>query len=64
MDFIPALSMNIAQSQLMTNVGTALLANSFEQAKTMGDSLTEMIDSAAMERSVHPEIGANIDVFV
>lgn len=63
MDFA-LLSMNLAQSQLMTNVGTAMLANSMEMAETTATSVTQLIDSAAMERSVNPELGANIDIFV
>lgn len=61
---IPSLSMNLAQSQVLTSVGTALLAKSFDQAQLMGDSLTEMLDSAAMELSVNPNIGSNIDIMV
>lgn len=61
---IAALSMNIAQSNLLNDVGTAMLAKSMEQADVVSASLAEMIDSAAMERSVYPELGGNIDVSV
>lgn len=63
MDFA-LLSMNLAQSQLMTNVGTAVLAKSMDMAEATSESLTQLIDSAAMERSVHPELGANIDISI
>ncbi len=63
MDFA-LLSMNLAQSQLMTNVGTAVLAKSMDMAETTSESLTQLIDSAAMERSVHPELGANINISI
>lgn len=59
---IPSLSMSLAQSQVLTDVGTALLSKSIDQAQLMGDSLTEMLDSAAMELSVNPDIGSNIDI--
>ncbi len=63
MDFA-LLSMNLAQSQLMTNVGTAMLAESMDMAETTSDSITQLIDSASMEHSVHPELGSNIDIFI
>lgn len=61
---IPALSMSMAQTNILSDVGTAMLAKSMEQAEVVSASLTEMIDSAAMERSVYPELGGNIDVSV
>lgn len=61
---IPALSMSMAQTNVLSDVGTAMLAKSMEQAEVVSTSLTEMIDSAAMERSVYPELGGNIDVSV
>ena len=61
---ISALSMNLAQTNLLSDVGTAMLAKSLEQAETVTASITEMIDSAAMERSVYPNLGSNIDISV
>ena len=61
---IPSLSMSIAQTNLLSDVGTAMLAKSMDQAETITASMTEMIDSAAMERSINPDIGANIDILV
>lgn len=61
---IASLSMSMAQTNVLSDVGTAMLAKSKEQAEVVSASLTEMIDSAAMERSVYPELGGNIDVSV
>lgn len=61
---IAGLSMNLAQTNLLSDVGTAVLSKSLEQAKDLGNAMTEMLDAAAMERSVTPNIGANIDVMV
>lgn len=61
---IPALSMAMAQSNLLTNVGTALLSKSMEQAEAVSGAITELIDSSAMERSVYPELGGNIDISI
>jgi hypothetical protein len=59
---IASLSMNLAQSNLMSNVGNAMLAKSLDQAKVNGDSMEELLDASAMELSVNPDIGANIDI--
>lgn len=59
---IPSLSMRMAQTNLLTDVGTAMLAKSMEQANAITDSMTEMLDSSALELSVNPDIGANIDI--
>ena len=61
---IAGLSMNLAQTQLLSNIGTAVLSKSLEQAKDLSANMTQMLDAAAMERSVNPDIGANIDVMV
>lgn len=61
---IAGLSMNLAQTQLLNNVGTAVLSQSLEQAKDLSANMVEMLDAAAMERSVNPGIGANIDIMV
>ena len=50
---IAALSMGISQADVINNVETAVLAKSLD---TMNRS--------AMERSVNPELGANIDITI
>lgn len=61
---IPALSMSMAQTNLLTDVGTAMLAKTMDQADTVASALTSMIDSSAMELSVNPDIGGNIDISI
>ena len=61
---IAGLSMNLAQTQLLSNVGTAVLSQSLEQAKDLSTNMIEMLDASAMERSVNPDIGTNIDVMI
>lgn len=61
---IPSLSMSMAQTNLLTDVGTAVLAKSLDQADVIMSSMTEMLDASAMELSVNPDIGANIDISV
>lgn len=59
---IAGLSMGMAQSRLMNDVGVAVLAKSLDTAQSTGVMLTDLIDSAAMERSVNPDVGGNIDI--
>lgn len=58
-----SLASGIAQSGIMKDVGTALLAKSIDQTQVTADNLTKMIDSASLERSVNPHLGGNIDLF-
>ena len=61
---IPGLSMHMAQSNLLTDVGTAMLAKSMEQAEMIKNSMKELLDASTMELSVNPGVGANIDISV
>lgn len=61
---IAALSMSLAQTNLLSNVGTALLSNTLNQVQCNGNAITEMLDASAMERSIYPELGVNIDIMV
>lgn len=61
---IAGLSTNLAQTQLLNSVGTAVLSQSLEQAKDLSANMVEMLDAAAMERSVNLDIGANIDIMI
>ncbi|MDD5949972.1 MAG: YjfB family protein [Lachnospiraceae bacterium] len=54
---IAGLSTAMAQSQLMSNVGTELLAEQLEQMQLSTDSLTKI-----MESSVQPHLGSTIDI--
>lgn len=61
---ITSLSMGLSQTNLLTDVGTAILAKSIDQSKQVSDAITNLIDSSAMERSVNPDVGGNIDLYV
>lgn len=61
---IAALSMAMAQNDIGTKVGVAVLDKSLDTAENVGAQLVQMIDSAAMQRSVTPHIGGNIDISV
>ncbi len=59
---IPALSMALAQTQTISDVGVAMLSKSLDSMKTSGDAMMDMMKSS-MELSVNPAIGANIDLY-
>ena len=61
---IAGLSMAMATNNVQSQVSTAVLSKSMDSLEQMGQGLVEMIDAAAMERSVNPGIGANFDLRV
>ena len=61
---IPGLSMAMAQTNFQTDVGVAMLGKAIDLGDSLGEGMVEMIDAAAMERSVTPYLGGNIDVSV
>ena len=60
---IQGLSMAISQINTKSEVGTALLSKTMETNETIGEGLVKMIDKSAMERSVNPNVGANVDYY-
>lgn len=61
---IAGVSTALSNVNLQSRVGTAVLSKAMDTNEALGAGLVEMIDSAAMERSVNPHIGANFDMWV
>ena len=61
---IAALSTSMAQVRVNNDVGTALLSKSLDMMETTGEKMVEMLDAAAMERSVNPKVGGNFDISI
>ncbi|MEZ3506823.1 MAG: YjfB family protein [Lachnospiraceae bacterium] len=59
---IAGLSVAMASVSVQNAYGVAMLSKSLDQVSSMGDQITGMMDAAAMELSVNPEIGANVDI--
>lgn len=59
---IAGVSMALADISTQSQVGTAVLSKAMETNESLGEGLVQMIDAAAMELSVNPGIGANIDM--
>ena len=60
---IPQLSMALAQTQTLSDIGIAVLSKSLDSMEASGDQLVDMMQSS-MELSINPSIGANIDLFI
>lgn len=59
---IAGVATGLSQAKLMNEIGVAMLSKSLDTADNLGAGLVNMIDAAAMELSVNPSIGSNIDI--
>lgn len=57
-------SMALSNVSLQSQIGTAVLRKAMDTNETLGAGIVQMMDAAAMERSVNPDIGANFDMRV
>lgn len=60
---IAALSTAMAASDIQNSVSISMLSKSLDTMETIGEGLVQIMDASAMERSVAPHLGGNIDVF-
>ncbi len=61
---IAGVSTALANISTQSKVGTAVLSKAMDTTEELGAGLVQMIDSAAMERSVDPSVGSNFDMRV
>ena len=61
---IPELSMALSMNKVQSDWGVAMLSKSLDSLSEVGETVAEMMDTSAMELSVNPGIGANIDLRV
>lgn len=59
---IAALSYSMSKQNVSQTVGVAMLSKSLDQAQTESAGIMKMIDASAIERSVNPAVGSNIDI--
>ncbi len=66
---MPGVSAALSGAESMGSIGIAVLGKSLDSVKEQGaamaamlDSAAPVVDTAAMERSVNPDIGANFDM--
>jgi len=61
---IASVSTAMATMDLQTKVSVAVLDQTMDLGKSLSAGIVQMIDAAAMERSVNPAVGSNFDVRV
>ncbi|MDE6874819.1 MAG: YjfB family protein [Lachnospiraceae bacterium] len=70
---IPSLSIALSQANVMNQAGTAVLSMALDSTSQETAALIEMMDASVgtpgasakmMEQSVHPNLGANVDILV
>lgn len=59
---IAGLSTALSNVSTQSQISMAVLGKAMDTNEALGDGMVKMIDAAAMEQSVTPEIGANFDV--
>lgn len=59
---IAGLSMNMAMMDVQSQVGIKMLSKAIDLGEELGAGVVEMVDAAAMERSINPAVGGNIDI--
>ena len=59
---IAGVSVALANISTMSQVSTAVLDKALETNEQLGAGMVKMIDAAAMELSVNPNVGANFDM--
>ena len=59
---IAGLSMDMSMTNVQSKVSVAMLDKSLDMEQSLGDGLVQMIDAAAMERSVNPAVGGSVDI--
>ena len=59
---IAGLSIAMKTLDIQEKIGTAVLDKTLDMNQVLGESMVEMIDASAMELSVNPNVGANVDV--
>jgi len=61
---IAGVSMALANVSLQSDIGVAVLSQTMDTNESLAAGMVQMIDSAAMERSVNPAVGSNLDIRV
>ncbi len=59
---VAGISMAMAQMDISSRVGVAMLDKTLDNAEAMGDQMLKIMDAAAMEVSVNPSVGSNFDM--
>lgn len=61
---IPELSTQMKSDQLMTEVGTMMLAKTLDQVQAGGEGMVDMMSRSMLEQTVNPNLGGNVDILI
>ena len=61
---IAEVSMALANASVLSQVGTAVLDKALDMSRGLGAGMARMMEAAAMELRVNPNVGANFDMRV
>ncbi|MBD5478378.1 MAG: putative motility protein [Lachnospiraceae bacterium] len=61
---IAGLSVSMSQVKAMGQIGMAVLDKTMEGGEDLAAGMLKMMDAAAMERSVNPAVGGQMDIRV
>ena len=61
---IAEVSMALANASVLSQVGTAVLDKALDASRELGAGMVQILDAAAMELRVNPDVGANFDIRV
>ncbi len=59
---IAGVSMALSKVSEQSQLGTAVLKKAMDTNEALGQGMVQMLDAAAMERSVNPAVGSNFDM--
>lgn len=59
---IAGVSIALSDYSTKSQVGMTVLSKAIDITKELGEGLVKILDAAAMEQSVNPGVGANIDI--
>ena len=61
---IAGVSTALSNVSSLSKIGPAVLKKAMDTNEALGNGMVEMLDAAAMERSVNPDVGGNFDMRV
>ena len=59
---IAGVSIALSDYSTKSQVGMAVLSKAVDNTEKLGEGLVKILDASAMEQSVNPGVGANIDI--
>lgn len=59
---IAGVSIALSDYSTKSQVGMAVLSKAIDNTEELSEGLVKILDAAAMEQSVNPGVGANIDI--